>query len=87
MISDEASEEEEEEESENEENGSLVDGKPALTNSTLPQLRARPKNLKVEKARKKAELLRRVSRIVRKAKKGDEVMRIVHCLCVIFFNS
>ena len=68
MITDEASEEEEEDgdESEDQENGSLV----GITKSGL---RARPKNAQKEKARRKADLLRRVSRIVSKKKKGDKV--------------
>ena len=69
MITDEASEEEEEDgdQSEDQENGSLV----GITKSGL---RARPKNAQKEKARRKADLLRRVSRIVSKKKKGDKVI-------------
>ena len=69
MITDEASEEEEEDGdlSEDQENGSLV----GITKSGL---RARPKNAQKEKARRKADLLRRVSRIVSKKKKGDKVI-------------
>ena len=74
LITDEASEEEEEDgdesegaPSEDQENGSLV----GITKSGL---RARPKNAQKEKARRKAELLRRVSRIVSKQKKGDKVI-------------
>ena len=70
MITDEASEEEEEDgdqSEEDQENGSLV----GITKSGL---RARPKNAQKEKARRKADLLRRVSRIVSKKKKGDKVI-------------
>ena len=71
MITDEASEEEEEDGDQSEEdlenNGSLV----GITKSGL---RARPKNAQKEKARRKADLLRRVSRIVSKKKKGDKVI-------------
>jgi hypothetical protein len=69
LITDEASEEEEEDgdqSEEDQENGSLV----GITKSGL---RARPKNAQKEKARRKADLLRRVSRIVSKKKKGDKV--------------
>jgi hypothetical protein len=70
LITDEASEEEEEDgdqSEEDQENGSLV----GITKSGL---RARPKNAQKEKARRKADLLRRVSRIVSKKKKGDKVI-------------
>ena len=70
MITDEASEEEEEDgdqSEEDQENGSLV----GITKSGL---RARPKNAQKENARRKADLLRRVSRIVSKKKKGDKVI-------------
>ena len=69
LITDDASEDvdEEDEESEDQENGSLI----GIAKSNL---RARPKNAQKEKARLKADLLRRVSRIVSKKKKGDKVM-------------
>jgi len=65
--SDDASEDvdEEDEESEDQENGTLI----GIAKSNL---RARPKNAQKEKARLKADLLRRVSRIVSKKKKGDK---------------
>ena len=76
MISDEASEEEEEEEdgdqSDDQENDQENNG--SLVGITKSGLRARPKNAQKEKARRKADLLRRVSRIVSKKKKGDKVI-------------
>ena len=81
MITDEASEEEEEDgdqSEEDQENGSLV----GITKSGL---RARPKNAQKEKARRKADLLRRVSRIVSKKKKGDKVINY-SAVCYKYFN-
>ena len=75
MITDEASEEEEEDgdqSEEDQENDQEING--SLVGITKSGLRARPKNAQKEKARRKADLLRRVSRIVSKKKKGDKVI-------------
>ena len=64
--------EEDEESSGSEEEEDEEDSEPAITKSTL---RARRSNPKAEKAKQQRELIRQISRIVRKTEKNDELTK------------